>query len=150
MSNQFETKPEVLVNNLSFSHIREIMVIEDAFERFFYETECMKCNWSVRELRRQIKTNLFVRAGISKKPELLLMKSVDNANSNALTIKDPFTFEFLGLDAKEVVSESDLEQALMDHLQELKNDEFKHEDLGQLNAYVGYYKKSEMLPGDNP
>lgn len=105
------------------------MVIEDAFERFFYETECMKCNWSVRELRRQIKTNLFVRAGISKKPELLLMKSVDNANSNALTIKDPFTFEFLGLDAKEVVSESDLEQ---------------------LNAYVGYYKKSEMLPGDNP
>ena len=150
MSNQFETKPEVLVSNLSFSHIREIMVIEDAFERFFYETECMKCNWSVRELRRQIKTNLFVRAGISKKPELLLMKSVDNANSNALTIKDPFTFEFLGLDAKEVVSESDLEQALMDHLQELKNDEFKHEDLGQLNAYVGYYKKSEMLPGDNP
>ena len=94
------------------------MVIEDAFERFFYETECMKCNWSVRELRRQIKTNLFVRAGISQKPELLLAKSVDNATSNALTIKDPFTFEFLGLDAKEAVSESDLEQALMDHLQE--------------------------------
>ncbi len=193
VSHQFETKPEVLVSNLSFSHIREIMVIEDAFERFFYETECMKYNWSVRELRRQIKTNLFVRAGISKNPELLLTKSVDNASSNALTIKDPFTFEFLGLDAKEAVSESDLEQALMDHLQEfmlelgqgfcfearqkriiiddnyyfidlvfynrllhcnviieLKNDEFKHEDLGQLNAYVGYYKKNEMLPGDNP
>ena len=47
-----------------------------------------------------------------------MTKSVDNANSNALTIKDPFTFEFLGLDAKEAVSESDLEQALMDHLQE--------------------------------
>ena len=44
VSHQFETKPEVLVSNLSFSHIREIMVIEDAFERFFYETECMKCN----------------------------------------------------------------------------------------------------------
>ena len=43
VSHQFETKPEVLVTNLSFSHIREIMVIEDAFERFFYETECMKC-----------------------------------------------------------------------------------------------------------
>ena len=99
MSHQFETKPEVLVSNLSFSHIREIMVIEDAFERFFYETECMKCNWSVRELRRQIKTNLFVRAGISKNPELLLTKSVDTASSNALTIKDPFTFEFLGLDS---------------------------------------------------
>lgn len=34
-------------NNLSFSRIREIMVIDDAFERFFYETECIKCNWSV-------------------------------------------------------------------------------------------------------
>ena len=192
-SHQFITKPDVLVNNLSFSHIREIMVIEDAFERFFYETECIKCNWSVRELRRQIKTNLYVRAGLSKKPELLMQPSEDNRNITAITIKDPFTFEFLGLDAKEAVSESDLEQALMDHLQEfmlelgegfcfearqkrividdkyyfidlvfynrllhcnviieLKNDEFKHEDLGQLNAYVGYYKKNEMAEGDNP
>ena len=193
MSNQFVTDPDVLVNNLSFSHIREIMVLNDAFERFFYETECMKCNWNVRELRRQIKTNLYVRAGISKKPELLLKKSVDNVNGTMLSIKDPFTFEFLGLDARDAVSESDLEQALMDHLQEfmlelgegfcfearqkriiiddkyyfidlvfynrllhcnviieLKNDEFKHEDLGQLNAYVGYYKKNEMTEGDNP
>lgn len=169
------------------------MVIGDAFERFFYETECIKCNWSVRELRRQIKTNLYVRAGISKRPELLLAKTTDNSSQNALTIKDPFTFEFLGLDAKDAVTESDLEQALMDHLQEfmlelgqgfcfearqkriiiddkyyfidlvfynrllhcnviieLKNDEFKHEDLGQLNAYVGYYKKNEMTIGDNP
>ena len=175
VSNEFITQPELLVNHLSFSHIREIMVIEDAFERFFYETECIKCNWSVRELRRQIKTNLYVRAGISKKPELLIQPSTDNK------------------DAKDAVSESDLEQALMDHLQEfmlelgegfcfearqkriiiddkyyfvdlvfynrllhcnviieLKNDEFKHEDLGQLNAYVGYYKKNEMSEGDNP
>lgn len=189
---QFITNPERLVTNLSFSHIREIMVIDDEFERFFYETECMKCNWSVRELRRQIKTNLYVRAGISKNPELLLQKSADNSNSTMLTIKDPFTFEFLGLDAKDAVSESDLEQALMNHLQEfmlelgegfcfearqkriiiddkyyfidmvfynrllhcnviieLKNDEFKHEDLGQLNAYVAYYKENEMSEGDN-
>ena len=51
----------------------EIMVIDDAFERFFYETECIKCNWNVRELRRQIKTNLYVRAGICKRPEQLLV-----------------------------------------------------------------------------
>lgn len=44
VSNEFVTDPDVLVNNLSFSHIREIMVLNDAFERFFYETECMKCN----------------------------------------------------------------------------------------------------------
>ncbi len=193
VSNEFITSPEVLVRNLSFSHIREILVIDDAFERFFYETECIKCNWSVRELRRQIKTNLYIRAGISKKPELLMTPSTDNIKASALSIKDPFTFEFLGLEAKDAVSESDLEQALMDHLQEfmlelgegfcfearqkriiiddkyyfidlvfynrllhcsviieLKNDEFKHEDLGQLNSYVGYYKKNEMADGDNP
>ena len=46
VSNEFVTDPDVLVNNLSFSHIREIMVLNDVFERFFYETECMKCNWN--------------------------------------------------------------------------------------------------------
>ena len=192
-SNQFKTDADTLLNNLSFSHIREIMVLEDEFERFFYETECIKCNWSVRELRRQIKTNLYVRAGISKNPKQLLEVTKGKDNTFLPTIKDPFTFEFLGLDAKESVSETDLEQALMDHLQEfmielgqgfcfearqkriiiddkyyfidlvfynrllhcnviieLKNDEFRHEDLGQLNAYVGYYKKHEMIEGDNP
>lgn len=193
ISNQFKTDADTLLNNLSFSHIREIMVLEDEFERFFYETECIKCNWSVRELRRQIKTNLYVRAGISKNPKQLLEVTKGKDNTFLPTIKDPFTFEFLGLDAKESVSETDLEQALMDHLQEfmielgqgfcfearqkriiiddkyyfidlvfynrllhcnviieLKNDEFRHEDLGQLNAYVGYYKKHEMIEGDNP
>lgn len=81
VSHIFMTKPDVLVNNLSFSHIREIMVIDDAFER-------------------------------------LIQQSKDNRNITSLTIKDPFTFEFLGLDAKETVSETDLEQALMNHLQE--------------------------------
>ena len=193
VSNEFITDPELLISKLSFSHIREIMVLTDPFERFFYETECIKCNWSVRELRRQVKTNLFFRSGISQNPASLITPSADNRPVPALTIKDPFTFEFLGLDAKDAVSESDLEQALMDHLQEfmlelgegfcfearqkrividnnyyfidlvfynrllhcsviieLKNNEFRHEDLGQLNAYVGYYKMNEMAEGDNP
>ena len=54
VSNEFVTDPHVLVNNVSFSHIREIMVLNDAFERFFYETECMKCNWNVRWLHTVI------------------------------------------------------------------------------------------------
>lgn len=192
VSHEFVTSAEDLLNHLSFSHIREIMVIKDPFERFFYETECMKCGWNVRELRRQIKTNLYVRAGISRNPESLIGQAGRSDESYALTVKDPFTFEFLGLEAKDAISESDLEQALVDHLQEfmlelgegfcfearqkriiiddkyyfvdlvfynrilhcnviieLKNDEFKHEDLGQLNAYVAYYKKHEMNEGDN-
>lgn len=142
-SNLFVTDPEQLINNLSFSHIREIMVLEDSFERFFYETECIKCNWSVRELRRQIKTNLYVRAGISRNPEALLKQTAINSKeSNTLTIKDPFTFEFLGLDAKDAVSESDLEQALMDHLQEFML------ELGQGFCFEARQKR--IVIDDNP
>lgn len=188
VNHKLETAPEMLISHLSFTHIREIMTIDDSFERFFYETECIKCGWSVRELRRQIATNLYLRAGISKKPKLLL-----SPGTQELTIKEPFALEFLGLDANEAVSESDLENSLIKHLEEflielgkgfcfearqkriiiddnyyfpdlvfynrllhcnviieLKNDEFKHEYLGQLNAYVAYYKENEMTAGDNP
>ena len=72
VSHKFETDPEVLISRLSFSHIREILHIDDPLERYFYETECIKGVWSVRELRRQIASKLYFRAGISKKPELLL------------------------------------------------------------------------------
>ena len=118
VSHEFETPPEVLISRLSFSHIREIMTLDDSFERFFYEYECIKGTWSVRELRRQITTNLYVRAGVSKKPELLLDKLINNDFSSVITVKDPITLEFLGLDADKAISESDLEQALIDHLQE--------------------------------
>lgn len=193
VSNDFITEPEKLISKLSFSHIREIMPIEDSFERYFYETECIRCGWSVRELRRQISTNLYFRAGISKNPEKLLVQTMTPDTTTALTIRDPFTFEFLGLDGREAVSESDLEEGLIDNMKEfmlelgkgycfearqkriiiddryyypdlvfynrllhchvimeLKNDEFKHEYLGQLNAYVSYYKENEMVEGDNP
>ena len=63
-SRKFETDPELLITRLSFSHLKEIMAIDDPLERFFYELECIKGVWSVRELRRQIDTKLFVRAGI--------------------------------------------------------------------------------------
>lgn len=192
-SHKFETPPELLISRLSFSHIREIMTIDDSFERFFYEFECIKSTWSVRELRRQISTNLYVRAGISLKPEQLLDQLVNNDFNAVFNVKDPIALEFLGLDANESITESDLEKALKDHLQEfmlelgsgfcfearhkrilidddyyfpdlvfynrilhcsviveLKNEEFSHENFGQLNAYVGYYKENEMYPGDNP
>ena len=190
---QFMTPPERIVSRLSFSHIREIMTEKDPLGRFFYETECIKGCWSVKELRRQIATNLYFRSGISKNPQILL-NSIDRQSDNALIdIRQPFTFEFLGLDAKEAYSEKDLENSLLAHLEEfllelgkgfcfearqkriiiddeyyfadlvfyhrilhcnviceLKNDEFRHEYLGQLNAYVSYYRENEMHDGDNP
>ena len=118
VSHKFETPPEMLISRLSFSHIREIMTIDDPFERFFYELECIKGVWSVRELRRQIDSQLFFRAGISKKPELLLEKIESGDYQTVLSVKNVYALEFLGLDGKDEVTESDLEQAIMDHLQE--------------------------------
>lgn len=193
-SHNFQTPPEMIVSRLSFSHIREIMSVDDPLARYFYEQECIKCTWSVRELRRQINTNLYFRIGISANPEKMLsLPSVQGHDSATLQIRQPFTFEFLGLKAQEIVDEHDLEDALITHLQEfilelgkgfcfearqkriiiddeyyypdlvfynrilhcgviieLKNEEFSHENLGQLNAYVSYYKENEMQPGDNP
>ena len=194
VSCKFITSGETLVSKLSFSHINEIMKVDDPLARYFYEQECIKCTWSVRELRRQISTNLYIRAGISSNPEKMLsLPSVQGHDSAELQIRQPFTFEFLGLKAKEIMDEHDLEDALITHLQEfilelgkgfclearqkriiiddeyyypdlvfynrilhcgviieLKNEEFSHENLGQLNAYVSYYKENEMQPGDNP
>ncbi|MBL6517184.1 MAG: DUF1016 family protein [Prevotella stercorea] len=119
MTHQFVTPGKTIISHLSFTHLREIMKVDDPLARYFYEQECIKCTWSVRELRRQISTNLYVRAGISTNPEKLLsLPSVQGHDSAELQIRQPFTFEFLGLKAQEVVDEHDLEDALISHLQE--------------------------------
>lgn len=69
-------------------------------------------------MRRQISTNLYYRSGVSKNPQKLLQSIKAETSTVALAIRQPFTFEFLGLDAKEVVVETDLEKALVAHLQD--------------------------------
>lgn len=119
MMHQFMTPGKTIISHLSFTHLREIMTLDDPLARYFYEQECIKCTWSVRELRRQISTNLYVRAGISSNPEKMLsLPSIQGHDSVDLQIRQPFTFEFLGLKAQDVVDEHDLENALISHLQE--------------------------------
>ena len=119
MMHQFMTPGKTIISHLSFTHLREIMTLDDPLARYFYEQECIKCTWSVRELRRQISTNLYVRAGISSNPEKMLsLPSIQGHDSVDLQIRQPFTFEFLGLKAQDVVDEHDLEDALISHLQE--------------------------------
>ena len=117
---QFNTPAEKLVSMLSFSHIRELLSIEDPLVRFFYETECIRGTWSVRELRRQIVSNLHIRIGLSadKMKAMILADSKAERHAPLLQIRDPYTFEFLGLQAKDVFTESDIEEALIAHLQE--------------------------------
>ncbi len=75
-------------------------------------------NRSVRELRRQIGTNLHIRVGLSRDPEKCLSPFNNGSDSAQLQIREPYTFEFLGLKPQDVVTESDLENALIRHLQE--------------------------------
>ena len=98
-SDKFKTPAKTLLQKLSFSHICDIMTQDDPLARFFYETECIKGTWSVKELRRQISTNLYFRSGVSKDPQRLLSTIKSETNTPALTIRQPFTFEFLGLNA---------------------------------------------------
>ena len=119
-SNVIQTKPELLFNKLSFSHLSLLLPINDPLERAFYETMAIRGTWSVRELQRQIDSNYYIRSGWSQKPEALakLVDGKAETDTLALDIKSPFTFEFLGLQAKDVVEESDLETALITHLQD--------------------------------
>ena len=118
--NDLQVPPDRLINSLSFSHFALLFPIEDPLKRTFYEIECMKGSWSHDELKRQITTLYFERSGMSNNPDKL--SRIIQEKSQALIptdiIKSPFTFEFLGLKAKDVVYESDLEQALIDHLEE--------------------------------
>jgi len=193
------TKPGVpaleLIQKLSFSHFAELITIYDETKRNFYEIECMRGNWSVRELKRQIGSLYYERSGLSKAKKKLAALAHEGAETDAprLAIRDPYVFEFLGLKPKEVMSESHLEEQLLDKLQnfllelghgfcfearqkriligdthnfvdlvfyhrilkchvlvELKVEQFSHENIGQLNTYVSWYKKNMMSEGDNP
>ena len=87
-------------------------------QRSFYEIETIKGCWSVRELRRQIDTQCFIRAGLSRKPEKLIEITNQKADKVEIAniVKSPYVFEFLGLRSMDVVEESDLESMLMTHI----------------------------------
>jgi predicted nuclease of restriction endonuclease-like (RecB) superfamily len=112
--------PQELVDRLSYSHFEEVMAIGDPLKRAFYEAECIRGHWSVRELRRQIASLYFERCGLSRnKPKLAaLVRRNAEVALPAHVIRDPYVFEFLGLKPKEVVGESALEDALLDKLQD--------------------------------
>ncbi len=184
-----------LIQKLSFSHFAELIAISDNTKRSFYEIECIRGNWSVRELKRQIGSLYYERSGLSKDKKKLTEQAQEGteAADPRLAIRDPYVFEFLGLKPRETMSESHLEDQLLDKLQdfllelghgfcfesrqkriligntqnfvdlvfyhrilkchvlvELKVKQFSHENIGQLNTYVSWYKKNMMSEGDNP
>lgn len=109
-----------LIQRLSFTHLAELMQLPDDTQRRFYEIECIRGNWSVRELRRQIASLYYERSGLSKNKAKLSMMANEGAETlkPSHIIRDPYMFEFLGLRSRDVMAESDLEDALLDRLQD--------------------------------
>jgi predicted nuclease of restriction endonuclease-like (RecB) superfamily len=119
-NNENQIDAWILITKLSYSHIEQLLAIEDASKRRFYEKECIQGTWSIRELRRQINSLYYERSRMSQKPDKLRESITINSKTRSDNdfIKSVYAFEFLDLNLKDVVEESDLEKALVDHLQE--------------------------------
>ena len=187
-------KSGTLSHLLSWSHYYEILKSDDALEISFYTKECEKQNWSVRELKRQMKSMLFHRMALSKDKEgvLALASQGIEVQKAEDIIKDPYVLEFVGLPDRDIYKEDDLENALIENLSkfmlelgkgfayigrqyrfsiagrhyrvdlvfynvilkcycliDLKRGEVQHEDIGQMNFYLNYFKKEVCTEGDN-
>jgi len=109
---------KILLSRLSFTHFVELLRKDDPLERLFYEVEAIKNNWSVRELERAMDTALYVRTGLSTNKDAIIAKIKNlKPENNVDIIRNPLILEFLGLEEKSEYSESDLEQAILTHLQ---------------------------------
>ncbi|MGK4198302.1 PDDEXK nuclease domain-containing protein [Fusobacterium sp. HC1336] len=104
---------------LSYSHYLTLMRINDIEERNFYEIEAINNSWSLRELKRQMDSALYERLVLSRDKEKVLELSQKGQliEKPQDIVKDPYILEFLGLDEKAIYSESDLETAIINHIE---------------------------------
>ena len=134
-----------LWNQLSWSHNRLIMNIDDETRRNFYLEECIKSNWSVRQLERQINSFYYERLISTKEPykeevknEINILEKKDKIEN---FVKDPYVLEFLDIKDKRFL-EKDLEANLLEHIQEFLL------ELGRGFSFVSRQKRIDV-DGDN-
>ncbi len=118
---------------LSWSHYVEILKGDDPLEISFYATQCVKENWSVRELRRQRNSMLFHRLALSKDKEGIIALATEGQEVQRAedVVKDPYVLEFLNLPQQERYLEGDLEREIINNLQTFLL------ELGKGFAFVG-------------
>jgi predicted nuclease of restriction endonuclease-like (RecB) superfamily len=117
---------------LSWSHYVRLLSVKDDEAREFYEREALRGGWSVRQLDRQVSTQFYERTHTTAKP-IKPKRRADEADTVEQEIRDPFVLEFLNL--KDEYSESDLEEALILHLERFLL------ELGNDFAFVGRQKR---------
>ncbi|KFL33539.1 MULTISPECIES: PDDEXK nuclease domain-containing protein [unclassified Sulfurospirillum] len=187
-------KSGTLSHQLTWSHYYEILKADTELEIGFYVKQTQKEKWSVRELKRQMKSMLFHRLALSSDKEGVLKLATDGHEIEQAEdlLKDPFVLEFLNIPEQYQYLESDLEERLISNLQhfllelgkgfafigrqyrmsiggkhfrvdllfyhrilkcfvliDLKRGEIDHQDIGQMNLYLNYFKKEEATEGDN-
>jgi len=124
---------ETVSHKLSWSHICELVKINDPLERSFYEKQSLLENWNVRELRRQKKSSLFLRLAASKdkKGVLQLASKGQILEKPEDLIREPVVLEFLKIPEAYHLNETDLEKRLIEHLQHFLL------ELGKGFAFIG-------------
>jgi predicted nuclease of restriction endonuclease-like (RecB) superfamily len=195
---QFYLKYQIfqsVTGKLTWTHYAELLSVSDDNARRFYEKQAINENWSVRELKRQINSSLFERLALSKDKDgvLKLAERGQIITEPKDIVKDPYVLEFLQIPEEHRMTESRLEQKIIDNLQtfllelgkgfsfvgrqyritldndhyyvdlvfyhrilkcfvliDLKTKHVKHQDIGQMNMYLNYFKAEENIEGDNP
>jgi len=122
---------------LSWSAYARLLSVKDDHARKFYETEALRGGWSVRQLDRQIESQFYERTALSRNKATMLTKGAVAKPEDAITpgdaIKDPYVLEFL--DLKDEYSESDLETALIQRLEDFLL------ELGEGFTFVGRQRR---------
>jgi len=137
-------KIDALRRELSWTHYRLLLKIEEPQKRFFYEIESANGNWSTRELERQMNSMLFERLALSQDKEgvMALASEGQVLREPADLVRDPYVLEFLGLPQSELLYEKELESALLEHLQKFLL------ELGKGFSFVARQKRI-TLDGDH-
>lgn len=159
--NGLHIAPQVLFDRLSYTHIRELVRLDDDLQRTFYAFEAIRGPWSVRELQRQIGSQYYARCGWSKKPALL--SKLTQTKAERFSAKDFILEMGSGMcfearqkkilidDAYEKIDLVFYHRILKCHvLIELKSKKFKYADAAQLSVYMAYYREHMMQADDNP
>ena len=133
-----------LRSQLSWTHYRMLMRIDDLGKRSFYEIECTSSNWSTREMERQMNSMLFERLTLSRDKEgvMALAREGQVLREPSDIVKDPYVLEFLGLPQSDILYEKELESALLEHLQKFLL------ELGKGFSFVARQKRI-TLDGDH-
>lgn len=122
-----------LPHQLSWTHFVELLKIDNALERSFYEKQTVIESWSTTELIRQKKSSLFLRLAASKDKEgvLQLAKEGQKVEKPSDLLREPYIFEFLKIPEPYYLTESNLEKGLIDNLQHFLL------ELGKGFAFIG-------------